>query len=369
MGINNVSTNNTIALATAASVSPANINKHNTEEQIPEETKILPNNMKTDVMRSFQKTTSAFTEYPVKGLKGHKKSTFYECLTMGIVPYLLGSATMMAVFNGVSFSPNFANKAAKSKGNKLALGVLLFGVCKSLSKAFITKPVKWATGIDTEMPYQKVTYTIPTSKNDTPVPEYEQHTVFESRDFPRYDKLYNLKEDKPRNYYYDKIAKKNGLGKNLEASDAEVKPMIKDVISRSRTAKSLSTYAWGAVGVALAAQNSWDSFFNALSKNSWVKFKQNPNENKIINCVDRIGNFCHNSYRVVKSFGRSLVAASKELYKGPIVEKGFNKHAGKALLGFAAGLSAFGAINTIYGAKTSGDRKFVIDDKKKVTVD
>ena len=369
MGIDNVNANKTVALTTTTSSCPPYPHKHIPEEHIPDDTKVLPNNIKTGIMRSYQKTTSAFTEYPVKGLTGHKKSTFYEFLAMGVVPYILGSATMMAVFNGVSFSPNFANKAAKTKGNKLALGVLLFGVCKSLSKAFITKPVKWTTGIDTEMPYQKVSYTIPMSKNEPPIPNYEQHNVFESRDFPRYDILYNYKEDKPRNYYYDKIAKKNGLGKNLEASDAEVKPMIKDVISRSRTAKSLSTYAWGAVGVALAAQNSWDSFFNALSKNSWVRFKPNKNENKFINYVDKVGNVCHNSYRIAKSFGRSLVAASKEFYKGPVAEKGFNKHAGKALLGFAAGLSAFGAINTIYGAKTSGDRKFVIDNKKKVTVD
>ncbi len=370
MGIDTSNANTSIALVPKSANCPPYSHVHIPPEHIPEETRILPNNPRTQAMRSFQKVTSAFTEYPAKGLKGDKKSTFYEFLTMGTVPYILGSATFMALFNAApSWFPNFNKKGARVGGNKLALGVLLYGVAKSISKNFVTKPVKWATGIDTEMPYEKVTYTIPNSKDDTPVPMFEQHNVFESRDFPRYDKLYNLKEGKPRNYYYDKIAKKNGLGTNLEASDAEVKPLIKDVISRSSTAKSLSTYVWGGVGVMLAAQNSWDHFFNALSKKSWRRFTPNPNENKFINLVDRGINTGKNLWRITKSFGRNFVKASKELYNGPATEKGFNKHAGKFALGFAAALSILGAANTIYGAKTSGDRKMVIDSDKKVTVD
>lgn len=350
-----------------------------TPEHIPDDTKIIKNNIKNRTRRSFQRTTSAFTEYPVKGLTGNKKSTFYEFLTMGTVPYLLGSATFIALFNTVSKFPNFNKKGAKALGNKMALGVIFFGLAKNLSKSLITKPVKWATGIDTEMPYQRVSYTIPTSKDDTPIPEYEQHYVMESRDFPRFDLLYDIDKNYlnsdekgkglPRNYYYDKIAAKNGLGTNLEASDAEVKPIIKDVISRSNTAKSLSTFAWGAVGVSLAAQSSWDHFFNALSKKSWNKFKSNPNENAAVNLADKVINTTKNVARITKSFGRNFVNASKELYHGPNFEKGYNKHAGKIMLGIASALSVLGAINTIYGAKTSGDRKLVIDSNKKVTVD
>ena len=36
------------------------------------------------------------------GIKGSKKSTFYEFLSMGIVPYLVGSATFMALFGGAN---------------------------------------------------------------------------------------------------------------------------------------------------------------------------------------------------------------------------------------------------------------------------
>lgn len=372
MGIDTSNANTTLALTPLNSPCPPYPHKHVPLEYIPDDTRVLKNNLRTQTMRSFQKVTSAFTEYPAKGLKGDKKATFYEFLTMGTVPYLVGSATFIALFNGAAkYFPNFNKKGARTLGNKMALGVVLFGVAKSLSKSLVTKPVKWATGIDTEMPYQKVSFTIPNSKDDWPHKQYEQHNVFESRDFPRFDKLYDVEKDngKPRNYYYDKIAKKNGLGTNLEASDAEVKPLIKDVISRSSTAKSLSSYAWGAAGVCVAQQAPWDNFFNALSKKNWNKFIPNPNENKLINLTDKAINVGKNIWRITKSFGRNFVAASKEFYKGPEVEKGFNKHAGKFVIGLAAGLSILGAINTIYGAKTSGDRKLVIDANKKVTVD
>lgn len=347
------------------------VNRQNSPvESIPDRTHVLPNNFKTRTMRSFQQVTSAFTEYPAKGFKGDKKSSFYEFLQMGTVPYLVGSAMFMGIFNGASkYFPNFNKKGSRALGNKLALGVVFYGLAKNLSKSFITTPVKMATGIDTEMPYEKISYTCPETPGGYPTAQYEQHNVMESHDFPRFDLLYDLKKDKPRNYYYDRIAEKNGLGRNLEASDAEVKPMIKDVISRSNTAKSLSTYMWGAVGVMLAAQPSWTNFFNAASSKSWTKFKSNPAENKFINAIDKSTNVLKNTWRITKSFGRNFVKTSKELYKGPEFEVGFRKHAGKIFLGVAAGLSVLGAINTIYGAKTSGDRKFVIDSNKKVTVD
>ena len=370
MGIDTSNANTTIALTPKSAPCPPYDHVHIPAEHIPDETTVLTNNLNTRARRSFQKVTSAFTEYPVKGLKGDKKSTFYEFLTMGNVPYIIGSLTFMGLFNGApKWFPNVNKKGARHWGNRMALGVLFYGLAKNLSKSLVTVPVKMATGIDTEMPYQKVSYTIPERKDAAPDPLYEQHKVFESRDFPRYDILYGMKEGEPRNYYFDKIAKKNGLGKNLEASDGEVKPLIKDVISRSSTAKSLSTYMWGGVGVMLAVQPAWVNFFKALSKNSWTKFVPNRNENKFINLVDKGINAGKNIGRIAKSFGRNFVKAAKELYKGPATATGFNKHAGKVFLGVATAISALGAINTIYGAKSYGNRKITIDNNKKVQVD
>jgi len=370
MGINFSKSN--VSFGAAQTPAPkAEVAKQEPPKPIPDDNKILPNNLRTKIMRSFQKTTSAFTEYPAKGLTGDKKSTFYEFLTMGTVPYLLGSATFISIFNGVNkFLPAFGSKIAKSKGYKMALGVAFYGIAKSLSKSLVTTPVKMATGIDTEMPYEKVSYSLPTSNDDGLLHQYEQHGIFESRDFPRFDLLYGDKENKSHNYRYDKIAKKCGLGENLQASDTEVKPIIKDVISRTSTAKSLSSYLWAAVGVALAVQKPWDNFFNATSKKCWKPFIKNDNDNKIINFVDKSKNTGLNILRITKSFGRNFLNAAKDLYKGPEASTGFAKHAGKALLATAVITTVLGVANAIHGSRIAGDRdRHVINKNKKVTVE
>ena len=348
--------------------SPANI----TNADLKEETTLKPNTLKNRIMSGYQKTTSAFIEYPVKGLAGSKKSNFYEFLSMGTVPYLVGSATLMAVFNGVSrlFSDNASIKAAKSLGNKMALGVVFYGIAKGLSKALISTPVRLATGIDTEMAYEKHVYSNPDLNLKHPIHEYEQHKVMESHDFPRYDLMYGEKVGKPHNYLFDKIAKKNGLGENLPASDTEVKPLIKDVISRSNTAKSISSYLWAAVGVCLAIQTPWNNFFRALSKDSWTKLVPQNNSGLIQKLGGKALNTGKNLLRITKSFGRSFVDASKELYKGPAKAKGFAKYAGKGIIGIALASSVLGALNTIYGAKTSAGKrsKNVFDNNGKITV-
>ena len=85
---------------------------------------LLPNNPFTYTRIGLDKFTNAFTLYPAKGLKGSKNANFYEFLTMGTVPYLIGSAGLMAVFNFANkyFSP-FDKMQASKIGQKMALGV------------------------------------------------------------------------------------------------------------------------------------------------------------------------------------------------------------------------------------------------------
>ena len=348
------------------------VNGNITNADLKEENTLKPNTLKNRIMSGFHKTTSAFIEYPVKGLAGSKKSNFYEFLSMGTVPYLVGSAMLMGVFNGVSrlFSDNASVKAAKSLGNKMALGVVFYGLARSLSKTLISTPVKWATGIDTEMAYEKHVYSNPDLNLKHPIHEYEQHKVMESHDFPRYDLMYGDKIGKPHNYLFDKIAKKNGLGENLPASDTEVKPLIKDVISRSNTAKSISSYLWAATGVCLAVQAPWNHFFRSLSKANWTKYTPVSGSSIVQKTAGKLLNTGKNIARIAGSFGRSFVDSAKELYKGPHGETGFVKHAGKAVIGLALASSIFGVINTIYGARTAAgqESRNVFDRKGKITV-
>jgi len=376
--VNSVSKNTNV-------VPPPQVGTKKPKPTLKEECTVQPNNIGKKMNAVFTKTASAFTEYPAKGLKGSSQSNFYEFLAMGTVPYLIGSATLMAVFNGVShlFTKNSDAKFAKSLGRKMALGVVFYGIAKSLSKKLISAPVKMATGIDTEMAYERNVYSIEDKDNPNAprVNEYEQHKVMESHDFPRYDMLYGENLSKlpkykkagvklPHNYLYDKIAKKNGLGEDLPSSDTDVKPIIKDVISRSNTAKSISSYLWAAVGAVLAMQTPWDNFFRSTEKANWNKFIPSKSNLTFAETVkEKSVNVAKNLYRISGSFVRSLAGSAKELYVGPKDAKGFGKYAGRAVVLLAAASSVFGALNTIHGARTAaGQNKNVFDTKRKITV-
>lgn len=287
---------------------------------------LLKDNLATRTYIGVDKLTNAFTVYPAKGLKGSKNANFYEFLTMGTVPYVIGSGMLMGVFNFANkyFAP-FANKKASAVGQKMALGVLFYGLAKNISKSFVSKPVQMLTGIDTERPYAKVIYELPEDINDTDIISIEHHKVFESVEFPRWDLLYgDESKGQIRNYRYDRIAKKLGMGENLKDSDQEVKPRIKEIIIKENLAKSISSYLWAATGVALAFQKPWENFFEVMTFKFWKgkEFK-----------------------KTLSSFWNNLKLSSKAFYKGE--GSGLQKHAGKFLLGAAAFSTILGVINTV----------------------
>ena len=295
---------------------------------------LLKNNFSTRARIGLDKFTKAFTIYPAKGLAGSKNSNFYEFLTMGTVPYVIGSLTLMSIFNSANkhFMPFAQSKAAKL-GNKMAMGVILYCAFKEISKTFVTAPIKWATGIDTELPYAKVNYLLQENPDDyNNLTSIEYHKVGESVDFPRWDQLYgDPKKGEALNFRYDKIAKKNGLGEDLNDSDQEVKPLYKEVLVKSKLAKSFSSYLWAATGVMLAFQKPWENYFNVATLKFW-KGKD----------------FVHS----LKVFGQSFVQSAKALYKGAEgAESKWAKHSGKAMLGTAALVTALGVLNAIHITK------------------
>lgn len=312
---------------------------------------LLENNFRTRARIQYDKLTNALTLYPAKGLKGDKNANFYEFLTMGTVPYLVGSATLMAVFNLANkhFAP-FAKSKAAATGRKMALGVLFYGILKSATKSLVTKPVKWITGVDTEVPYAKVIYELPDDINDTDITSIEYHKAFESKEFPRWDLFYKSEaKGENRNEYYDKIAKKLGLGENLADSDQEVKPLIKQIAVKTDMAKTISSYMWAATGVALAFQNPWDNYFNVATLKFWKPEK-----------------FKHS----LKILGRSAIDSAKEFFNGPKNATGITKHAGKILLGAAVLSSVAGIINSVTVQKPSKlSADDVIDKNRKYVVD
>lgn len=350
-------------------LSNSNIGFKKTSKKQTEESAILPNTIGTRLNQKYDKTLSALTEYPIKGLKGDVNSDFYEFLSMGIIPYLAGSAMFMGVFNLVNkhLSPK-SRIFASDKGKKMALGVVMYGLFKTVANDFVTRPVSWATGVDIELPYRNIYYPLPTKPGAEAeiFPQHQQRKVYDSREFFRKDLL--AKDEKYGVKYYDNIAKKLNLGENLNDSVTETTPIIQSIVSMTKTAKSLSSYAWAAVGVGLAMQNSWSDYFNSISHRTRYTKKEGDNFfNKI---GKKIQNFWVNQYEISKTFGKSFLKGMKTLWTGEEGNSVFMKHAGKALLLFAGILTLGSTANVIFRAKNAAKTtdKNLIDKNQESTV-
>jgi len=203
-----------------------------------DESAILPNSLRTRVLQKYDKTLNAMTEYPVKGLKGDVNSDFYEFLSMGIIPYLVGSGMFMAMFNLIN---KHLTPKASLRGKKMGLGVVLYGIGKTLSNDLVTRPVAWSTGVDIELPYRNIYCTLPTKPGAEAVIDHkhQQRKVYDSIEFFRKDLI--AKDPKYGVKYYDKIAKKLGMGENLNDSVTETTPIIQSIVASTKTAKSLSS--------------------------------------------------------------------------------------------------------------------------------
>ena len=326
--------------------------KRITEEELKKRQAILVDNtLRNRLTIGWDKFTNAITMYPARGLKGSKNSNFYEFLTMGIVPYLTGSAMFMALFNSANKFFEHRDKLNASRlGKKMALGVLFYGIGKTISKSFVTAPVKWFTGVDTEAPYVKLCYKLPESKNDTDIPSVEYHKVYESLEFPYWDLNYGHEsKGEVRNAYYDRIAKKIGLGTNLRDSDQDAKPRIKEIAVKTNLAKTFSSYLWAAVGVGFALQDSWDDYFKVATLKFW-KPKQ------FLKSVDAFFN----------SFADSLYT----FVKGPDNAKGLKKYSGLGLLSLAAASTFIGIVNVLTSSNKPSklDSADVIEKNRKYVV-
>ncbi len=311
---------------------------------------LLENNFSTRARIGVDKITKAFTVYPVKGMTGSINSNFYEFLTMGNVPYIIGSITLMSIFNAYKSYAHRDKLRASQLGNKMALGVLFYGLFKEFSKNFIDKPVKWFTGIDTQIPYARVIHQLQQSPQDSDLTSIEYHKIGESVDFTRWDLLYKKTGTPEHNQIFDEIAKKNGLGENLNDSDQEVKPIYKEVLIKSNLARTISSYLWAAVGVGLAFQNSWKHYFKVMNFKIW--------EPKV---------FAHS----IKIFGKSALKATESFLNGKEKSKSIaGKHSGKILLGTALASTILGLANTLHITKkpSKSNIKSVMNDKKETVV-
>ena len=330
-----------------------------------DESEIVPNTLKTRVLQKYDKTLNAITEYPVKGLKGDVNSDFYEFLSMGIIPYIAGSGMFIAMFNLLN---NHLTPKASLRGKKMGLGVLFYGLGKTLSNDFVTRPVAWSTGVDIELPYRNIYCTLPTKPGAEAEIDHkhQQRKVYDSIEFFRKDLI--AKNPKYGVGYYDGIAKKLGMGENLNDSVTETTPIIQSIVASTKTAKSLSSYCWAGVGVGLAVQDCWADFFKAFSDRP--KYIAKNGEGFFSKIGGKLANTGKNMFNLSKTFIKTLGKACKTYTLGEEGTGGFRKHWGKAWLLFTLALTIGSTLNVIYRAKQMGKlaNKDLIDKNQESTV-
>lgn len=329
---------------------------------------ILPDTLSIRLRQKYEKTSNAFLKYVIKGLKGDVNSDFYEFLSMGVIPYLAGSAVLMGLFNLTGHINTKAKIFAQDKGRKMALGVAMYGLMKTISNDFVSKPVAMATGVNIDTPIIHVYSPLPTEggKDANIIPQIQHRKVFDSKEFFRKDLI-----DEHPDYgkkYYDRIAKKLGLGENLNDSVTETTPIIQNLVSTTKTAKSLSSYAWAGLGVGIAVQDCWNDFFATITNRK--KHIAKPNESFINKLGSKFKNFGTNTIDITKAFGKSFLKSWQALWTGKEGSQGFKKHTGKVAILLTLALTIGTTLNAIIRAKSMGklSNKNVIDDKQESTV-
>lgn len=338
------------------------------------------NPISTSAKIGATKLKNAFIDYPIKGFKGSKNANFYQFLQMGTVPYILGSGAMIAVFNAARyFFDTPAAKSAAKLGNKMALGVIGYGIMKGLSKKFIEVPVKHFRGIDINIPYEKVVYELPEKGNEDNLVKREYHKAFESVDFPRWDLFYDNKfYGDERNSYYQQISRKFGYNpEDLDHSDQKMKSKIRETVVKARAFTTLSSYFWAASAVGVAMQEPWTKMtFNPIQRirnlRDHIKIKKvHPNDFFAVDFAKKLG----------KSFGEFIGVDFGKIVKNikskEALTKGLEKAtktqiAGRALFGTALGLTILGNLFALHdfnkdkGSKTQASTSLIDDSREKV---
>ena len=322
----------------------------------------------TNLKIESDKLKKAFTKYPKKGMKGSKNANFYEFLTMGTVPYLIGSAAMISVFNlaAACFNPSDAQGALKL-GKKMGIGVALYGIAKDLSKKLIENPVKHKFGIDVNLPYEKAVYELPDEDNKDNLVSKEYHKAFESVDFPRWDLFYDNKfYGENRNAYFDQVAKKMKIStRDLDHSDQEVKPRIREKVVQTKLFSTITSYLWAATAVGVAMQQP----FEELLINPVARFKNVKNYAKLKSATKAAGENCAKYKPFVQDFGERFVKSCKEFVNN---SNKYTRVAGKALLGAAVGMTLLGNFITLSnfnkdkGSKRMGASPLIDPKREKV---
>lgn len=202
-----------------------------------------------------------FTYFP-KAFAGSKNSDFYEYLSLGKVPNLIGSATLIAL-------PLAANRFFNAKdasfaginGKKAAAGVVLYAIGKWAYQKLARAAIKSSTSIDLDMRYVNKKNELPELGQDKGFVRTQYPGVYDSVQFYRSDLLTKDGEMNHNNAYHydDKVTKKAGFKDKLNASNQTASEKIRGVKARTTALENIGKYIVAATGVLYGFQEAFEN--------------------------------------------------------------------------------------------------------------
>jgi hypothetical protein len=277
------------------------------------------------------KKAAKLPEYAYRGLKGDPNANFYEYLSLGNIPYFIGGPVLAAVFAfGKTTKDPQAAASAMKRAKQIAVGVGLYYLGAELAKKVIDIPVKFFRGVDLNHPYENVVDCRAVSETGFSPKKIEYHKVPESVDFTRWDLMTGdetKNNGKAVNEQFDKLAKKFGIDKNVQDSDATLKGSIKKLIISSTAFKYALTAPFVMLGVALSAQNnaSGNSIWGNIGGNAFRQSFKDIFAKSHLNIKER-------AYIAGKIIKEHLLVPMKESFKALWGKKGASNKIGRAII-------------------------------------
>ncbi len=204
-------------------------------------------------------TNDIFTYFP-KGFSGSKNSDFYEYLSLGMVPYLVGSAMLIATnLPNKLYNASDAMEAGKC-AKRFGAGVVLYGLGKLASQKLSRTLIHKTTGIPLDLYFLNRVNELPEPGREKGLVRVQYPKIFDSVNFYRRDILAKDGEINHGNLYYfnDQLAKKLGYDKKLNDPEQTTGDKIRATKARATALESISKYVTAACGVALGNQAAFE---------------------------------------------------------------------------------------------------------------
>ncbi len=299
------------------------------------------------VKAGAHKLTNDFLTYFPKGFAGSKNSDFYEYLSLGMVPYIVGSAMLIALYGAARGKFNATDAHAAGRGfRKMTAGVIAYGIGKWASTKLSRTMINASTGVDLDLKYIKKVNELPEPGQEKGLVRIQYPGVYDSAEFFRKDLLAKDAELNHGNVFAldDEKAKKAGFKEKLNNPGQLINEKTKKLKIRATAMENISKYIVAATGVAFGAQKAFEEL-------------RLPKMTSLKNVAD-----------FLRGVAKATVEAGKQLWEGTdrnIITRNY----GKVLIGASAIATLLAWIVPTIGFKSNPNTvKTKVDTNKEYEV-